>query len=278
MSERLSGTQRRERILDRVRRESFVSIAALSTEHGVSGVTIHRDLRILKDSGLVERFRGGARLPSGSAVTGVTDWSIRLRRNRVAKQQIAREAIRWIEDGSTVFIDASTTCLALAQQLQRQPPGSLTLVTNSPAIVHDLQLESTHLIVAPGEVHQNLAIIGGAWAVEFLRTLNFATSFVSAAGITLEQGLTTAQRGIADVLEAVLGVSHRRVALIDSSKFGKWALREIATPQAFDAVIVDDGLDGEVVAQYRSAGVNLVVAREQDMDKGAASASPAIVS
>lgn len=272
MTERLSGTQRRERILERVRREGFVSIGALSIEHGVSGVTIHRDLRALADTALVERFRGGARLPSGSSVTGVTDWSSRLRRNQAAKQQIAQEAIRWIEDGSTVFIDASTTCLALARQLERQPPQSLTLVTNSPAIVHDLHLDSTHLIVVPGEVHQNLAIIGGAWTVEFLRTLNFATTFVSAAGITLEQGLTTAQRGIADVLEAVLGESRRRVALIDSSKFGKSALRKIAPPQSFDAVIVDAALDDEIAAEYRSAGVNLVVAPDQEMDRRAAPA------
>jgi DeoR family fructose operon transcriptional repressor len=165
-----------------------------------------------------------------------------------------------IEDGSTIFVDSSTTCLMLARHLERHPPRSLTLVTNSPAIALELQAQSVHVIVTPGEVDQTLRMIGGRWAAEFLAGLNIETAFFSAGGVTLEHGLTTTRRTLADTLHAACASSKRTAALIDSSKFGLSALLSIARLEDLDAVIVDDALPLEAVAAYEAAGVNLIVA------------------
>jgi DeoR/GlpR family transcriptional regulator of sugar metabolism len=129
-------------------------------------------------------------------------------------------------------------------------------------VAAEFEHDGVHLIVAPGEVDQNMRLIGGRWTVEFLRQLNFATSFISAAGITPERGLSTAQRNIADVLGAVQEVSRRTVALLDSSKFGTESLLTAARAQDLDAVIVDDGLPRAELTRFRDAGVNLVLAAE----------------
>ena len=50
------------------------------------------------------------------------------------KDAIALRARELVEDGSTIFVDASSTGLALARALELRPPTELTLVTNSPAI------------------------------------------------------------------------------------------------------------------------------------------------
>ena len=161
--------------------------------------------------GLIERVHGGARPPgSGPRELRVaTDWTKRLKQGLAAKQAIAARAAEFVEDGSTIFVDSSTTCLVLARHLERHPPRALTLVTNSPAIALELQAQSIHVVVTPGEVDQTLRMIGGRWAAEFLAGLNIETAFVSAGGVTLEQGLTTTRRALADTLNAASASSTK---------------------------------------------------------------------
>ena len=235
-------------------------MAELAREYGVSPITVHRDLERLAGEGLVERVHGGARVIGSDGPTIATDWTERLGQAGAAKEEIAAHASGWIEDGSTIFVDSSTTCLALARRLERRPPTALTLVTNSPAIALDLHADSVHVIVTPGEVDQNLRMIGGRWAVEFLAQLNFDVAFISAAGLSLDKGLTTSRRALADTLNAARAVSVRTVGLIDSSKFGRSSLLSIVAGQDLDAVVVDDGLPEETTDRYARAGVNIVSA------------------
>ncbi len=250
---------RRTKILERIQREGSASVAELAREFSVSLITVHRDLDALARDGLVDRVHGGAR-PARRLEQVETDWAKRRRLASEAKELVAGRALECVEDGSTIFVDSSTTALALARQLERRPPRSLTLVTNSPAIAVELHAEPVHVIVTPGEVDQTLRSIGGRWTVEFLAGLNFDASFVSAAGVTLEHGLTTTRPALADALAAALRASARTFGLIDSSKFGRSSLLPIVRAEELDALVVDDGLPTETLAAYRRAGVNVVVA------------------
>jgi len=257
----MRGTLRRSSIMDRIRRDGAAAVGELARDLDVSPATIHRDLRMLAEEGLVERVHGGARLSDNERATR-TAWASRRSRNAAAKAQIAQRALEWIEDDSTVFMDASTTCAALATALAASRVRSLTLVTNSPAIAAEFDHEGVHLIVAPGEVDQNLRMVGGRWTVEFLGQLNFATSFISAIGITPDVGLSTAQRNISDVLRAVLGASARTVALVDSSKYGLQSLLPVMGVDELDAVIIDGDLPDEHRGALRDAGARLEIAGE----------------
>jgi DeoR family fructose operon transcriptional repressor len=261
---------RRASILERIQRDGGASIAELARDYGVSQITVHRDLERLARDGLIERVHGGARPPgSGPRKLRVpTDWAKRLEHALSEKEAIAVRAARFIEDGSTIFLDSSTTCLVLARYLERHPPRALTLVTNSPAIAVELHAQSIHMVVTPGEVDQTLRMIGGRWAAEFLAGLNMETAFLSAGGVTLDNGLTTTRRALADTLKAASASSAKTVGLIDSSKFGLSALLSIARPDELDALVVDSGLPRETIDAYEAAGVNLVLA---DGRKAAAS-------
>ena len=250
---------RRARILEQIQRDGGASVSELARAYGVSPITVHRDLESLAREGLVERIRGGAR-PSGAGVRiqVATDWTKRQRQAAAEKRAIAAHAAEYIEDGSTIFVDSSTTCLALARHLERHPPRALTLVTNSPAIAVELHAQSIHVIVTPGEVDQTLRMIGGRWTADFLAEVNLETAFISAAGVTLEHGLTSTRRALVDALQAASASSAKTIGLIDSSKFGLSALLTIARAEELDALVVDDGLAEETFDDYRRAGVNLV--------------------
>ena len=196
---------RRARILERVQRDGGASLAELASEHAVSPVTVHRDLELLSGEGLLERVRGGARSLPDTRPRIETAWSARVREAAYEKDSIAMRARELVEDGSTIFVDASSTGLALARALELRPPTELTLVTNSPAIALGLTADTIHVIVPPGELNQHMRVLTGRWTVDFLVELNISIAFISAAGITLEHGLTTSRSALADTLNAAAG-------------------------------------------------------------------------
>jgi DeoR/GlpR family transcriptional regulator of sugar metabolism len=256
---------RRAQILERIQRDGGVSVADLARDHAVSQVTVHRDLEQLAREGLVERVHGGARVlrpaPGGTLPLIATAWHQRVEQASAAKAAIAMHAAAMVAAGSTIFLDASSTTLALARRLMEEPPNELTLVTNSPAIAYEVSAEPMHVVVCPGELDQHMRMIAGRWTVEFIGDLNFDTAFVSAAGLTIDAGLTTSRRPLADVVNAASAAAGRTVGLIDASKFGRASLVSIAAAPEFDVIVTDDGLEGSVAEEYRAAGVRLEIAK-----------------
>jgi DeoR family fructose operon transcriptional repressor len=257
---------RRAQILQRIQRDGGVSVADLVRDLAVSAVTVHRDLEELAREGLVERVHGGARalVPGMSAPTIPTAWTQRADQAGAAKAAIAAHAARYVGHGATIFLDASSTALALARRLMDDPPNELTLVTNSPAIAYELQADAIHIVVTPGELDQHMRMIAGRWTVEFLAQLNFAVAFVSAAGVSLDQGLTTARRPLADVVNAARASAARSIGMIDATKFGRSSLMSIARAQELDAIVTDAELPPDVANEYRAAGVRLEIANPQE--------------
>src|SRR5207245_2338779 len=94
---------------------------------------------------------------------------------------------------------------ASISQLAREysiSPVTVTVVTNSPAIAYELHESNIHLVVTPGEVDQVMRLISGGWTEDFLSRLHFQAAFVSAAGLSLERGLTTTRQSLAGTLRA----------------------------------------------------------------------------
>jgi DeoR/GlpR family transcriptional regulator of sugar metabolism len=252
---------RRAQILERIQRDGGVSVAELARDHAVSAITVHRDLEQLAREGLVERVHGGARAIRGLGTLPLiaTAWTQRVEQAANAKMAIAGAAAAMVAPGSTIFIDASSTGLALARRLMEDPPNELTLVTNSPAIAYEVIAEPMHVVVCPGELDQHMRMIAGRWTVEFIGDLNFDTAFVSAAGLTLDAGLTTSRRPLADVVNAARAAAGRTIGLIDSTKVGRSSLVSIAPAEELDVIVSDDGLEEDIVEQYRAAGVRLEI-------------------
>jgi DeoR/GlpR family transcriptional regulator of sugar metabolism len=245
---------RRAQILQRIKEDGSVTIGQLARLHDISNMTAHRDLEQLAREGLVERVRGGARALARPSLHP-TAWEHRIAQAQAAKAAIAARASELVTSGSTIFLDASSTAFALARALAGAPPYELTLVTNSPMIAAGLRADTIHVVACPGELDQQTRALTGRWTVDFIRRLNFDTAFVSAAGITLDAGLTTSRAPLADVLNAARDSAARTVGLVDSSKFGRASLVSIAAASDLDLIVTDDGLPLEVADEFRAAGV-----------------------
>ena len=248
----LPASLRRAQILEQIQARGGATVAELARDHAVSTMTAHRDLEQLAREGLVERVRGGARAlaPEAGPHAHPTAWDHRVGVASAAKRAIAEEAATLIVPGSTVFLDASSSALALARRLTEDPPYELTLVTNSPMIAAEVRAEQLHVVVCPGELDQHTRTVAGRWTLEFLRGLRLDTAFVSAAGITLEAGLTTS-RGVARrrVQRRARRVrAHRRAGRRDEVR--PRVARVDRRRARAGPVITDDGLDPAVAAAF----------------------------
>src|SRR5580698_11156299 len=104
-------TQRRHAILSEVRKASVVSAEDLAGMFGVSVETIRRDLRGMRDAGLLERVYGGALSVQSTEGTFAARSTLHSER----KQAIARLAATLIEPEDTIVIDVGTTALEVAR-------------------------------------------------------------------------------------------------------------------------------------------------------------------
>jgi len=108
--------ERRHEILRQLSQNGRVSVAELSRHFGVSEVTIRSDLQALAEGNLVVRTHGGA-VP---ATRGLYDLSLAARRQRQVQEKgrIGQAGAALIADGDAIFLDSSSTALAIAARLK----------------------------------------------------------------------------------------------------------------------------------------------------------------
>ena len=114
------AAQRRDYLLEALRRDGKVVAKDVAADLGLSEDSVRRDLRELAAEGLCQRVYGGA-MPASPAVHSVA-----------GNQEVAAAAVRLIRPRGTVILDGGTTALALARAL---PPGlACTVITHSPTV------------------------------------------------------------------------------------------------------------------------------------------------
>jgi DeoR family fructose operon transcriptional repressor len=161
-----SAPRRRDEILRRMRSAGYVSAPDLSADLSVSGRTVRRDLQKLADLGLVELVYGGALAPGG--VTPGSPFGARSQAQSSQKRAIADRALRFVEAGATIGVDAGTTTLELARMLP--PDGDVTVVTHSLPAMGALRERSGATLIGLGGLHHpsTQAFIGIAERVVLL--------------------------------------------------------------------------------------------------------------
>jgi len=246
---------RRDEIRARVAERGYVRIDELAAEHGVSPMTIHRDLDDLQSSGWLRKVRGGATAVPSSMHHG--DVGHRLETMAKEKRGLARAALAHIRPGDSVMIDESTTGLALAELLPERAP--ITVISHFLALINLLR----------GQPGLDLISLGGAYYPAYdaflgLRTVDAVSSLRSSVLVSSTTAVTRghcyhqSQETVA-VKRALMAASDKRLLLVDHSKFAKQGLHRLGPLTDFDVVIVDDGIEQALVQRMRQDGVTVEV-------------------
>lgn len=251
-----SSDMRREWIVAQVVAHGNVSIEEIAGHHGVSRMTIHRDLDQLHEQGALRKVRGGASAQPSS----VFESDVRFRRERQlgAKTQMCSLALDEVVRGDSIMIDDATSVLPLIQMIHKK--DDLTILTNFRLLFEEIiSLKVARLIGIGGEYHGRYASFTGPASVDQVRSYSADLYITSSTAISGGHSFHPDVEILA-VKKAMFNSSKRRVLLADHTKFGANALNHFADLSSFDLVVVDGEVDGEIVESLRSRGVRIEIA------------------
>ena len=253
----LLAPERRSEILSLVRRNKSVLVKDLCARFGVTGETIRKDLSILEQEGALIKTYGGAYIQDG--VKNEIDASIRETLWAESKSAIGAACAALIGAGDTLFLDESTTCLAVARRLLELE--SLTVVTNSLKTASLLSSSGRgKLVLSGGELdRKNQCLVGGA-AEDSLSAYYADKCFVSCRGADRAAGITDGSAAGGRIRSLMFRHAKERFLVLDHTKLDKTHFYHICDFSAVDGVVVDY-LPNDVWREFfRSRGIRVTEA------------------
>jgi DeoR/GlpR family transcriptional regulator of sugar metabolism len=229
----------------------------LARELGVSEDTIRRDLREMAARGECVRVYGGA-LPTGPGNTTLAE---RARKDSVAKNSLAARALRLLFDGAVIFLDASSTNLALAKALAMDM--QLTCITNAPQIAACIvEHPNCQLIVIGGLIDPVIGASVGAQALREAGNFRPDICFLGACAVDAATGVTAFHTEDAVFKRAVMASGPKTVVMVTSDKLGRAAPYRVAGLDQIGMIFVEDDAPETALTGLLKAGAIIVRADE----------------
>ncbi|WP_031548044.1 DeoR/GlpR family DNA-binding transcription regulator [Salinicoccus luteus] len=253
---KMFASERRNEILHYLQEKQRITVKDLAKRIGVSEATLRSDLTKMETEGLLTRTHGGAVL--NDYTDGEMSFSAREKKNRKEKNQIAREAYRFIEEKQCILLDASSTALELARYLKHQPI-KLTVVTSG--IQSALELKENPditVILIGGVVTPGSSSIEGKLGLDILDYVNIDMMFTSASGFSIEKGLTDFNLYEVELKKEMVNHSREVVAIIDSSKIGTNSSAVFANVNQINTLITDKPIEEKISNELVRYNITMV--------------------
>ena len=231
-------SDRQREILELTEAQGFVTIDQLSSLFEVSAQTVRRDIIALDQSGLLQRFHGGAG-------TKASNEALRLGHERKAamdideKRAIAEHTAGLVPDEAALFVDVGTTMEAAARALNERQ--GLTVFTNSLRVALHFDYERHGVHVLGGQVRGRDGSLTGETAALALSELSLDFALIGCSGIEAERRVMDFDPGKVAIKKTAMRVAAQSFLLATRAKFQLRARYEIARLDDFAAVI--SGLD-----------------------------------
>ncbi len=254
--------ERWEKIIDLVEEHDGASVEEIARALDISAPTVRRDLARIQQRGLIDRTRGGAAPSSGSRL-GLTLAESR-RVNPAEKELIGRVAAELIENGDCVMIDGGFTTYQLARHIQA---SDVKIITNSFDVAQAVAgRKDLALVLLGGELLPVSGTTVGPATEKQVLELSANRAFLGANAISLEEGLSADRQLTAQTKKAMISNSRELVVVADHSKLGRSAIYRVAAIEAVSTLVTDDKADESILDEFRSAGVEVIVASGQNAD------------
>ncbi len=251
--------ERRERLLELVRRSGFAALPDLAHELAVSESTVRRDLDVLEENGVAQRTHGGVFYTGPSPK--LPHFDNRQSAQREKKVDIATRAAELIEDGDTVLLDGGSTTYDLAQLLVGR---QLQVVTNSlPVATLFASTDAVDLVFIGGYVHGRTGVTLGPYANDMLASLNVRRAVLSVAGVN-DKGYYNSNLLLVETERAMMRSADEVMVVADSTKFGRTSLAHLCGLGEIDTLVVDNEITEEWRSRIIAAGVQLAIAGATD--------------
>jgi DeoR/GlpR family transcriptional regulator of sugar metabolism len=258
MLSEMLAEERRFQIREILTTQRTVSALELCDRLKVTAATIRRDLATLEQEGVLVRSHGGA-VSRMSSTNFQPTYEALLRSENEEKRQIARAAEQFVLDGDTIFLEGSTTVFELARRLVHRHP--LTVVTNSPTIVCELQRSAGVTVMCTGgDLQKDTFYLSGEWAQRALSEIRLDKAILGVSAIDPAYGVSTAHHAEAQITRMVSKAAKTRIALADHTKFGRQRFAFVGPVTDIDILITDSGTNPKFIEELRDARLQVIVA------------------
>ena len=230
------SAERKLKIAEIVTKNGGTKTSELSNIFNVSEMTVLRDLALLEKQGILKRVYGGAVLARDAS--GEISSMFREKIHTFEKNIIAQKAVQFIKEGDSIFLDASTTSLALAKRLYAKK--NVIVVTNGLDVINEIRKNDYIKLICPGGEFRSVTMsFVGNVAEEFLKNFYTDKAFISSAGISIKAGATEPNILQASIKKIMIENSNQNILLIDWSKFDKITLNKVCPLEDINTIITD---------------------------------------
>jgi DeoR/GlpR family transcriptional regulator of sugar metabolism len=250
--------ERRKKIIELLNQQKSVMVPELSLLFGVTEETIRRDLEKLEQNGILVRTYGGATLVEESFHEAPVEERQSI--NYDGKERIGRKAAGLINDGDTIFLDASTSALQVAKSIKDRK--GITVITNSEKVIIELSKSEGINVISTGGILRKKSMSYVGKIAEYNITNNYYArkAFVSCHGFTLNRGLTDSNEQEADIKKAVMNCCDEVIFLCDRSKFGKLGFSVLASLDEINCLVTDQAPEQEWTTELDRQSVQTIIA------------------
>lgn len=258
----LVGTRRHE-IMKLLDLKQQVTINELSDKFNVSAMTIRRDLDLLESEGKIQRSHGGA--VKVKRYMGA-NYEQRSNENPLEKAAIAKEAVKHIQDGMSIILDAGTTTAAMVYELERF--RNLKVITRDLHIALLLSNEerfgSMDVYCTGGRISKWAYSMDGIYAERMIESITVDIAFMTCEAVSHEKGAMAWSPVLVGARQMSMKAANTRILLADASKFSYTSLAIFSGLEAFDEIITDDRLDEHEISIFQNSGYALNVVSKQE--------------
>ncbi len=236
------AVERRQGIIEKLQETGSVVVSELSQMFLVSEETIRRDLTKMEQEGILKKTYGGAFINRGMHLT--VPVNLREHTYIKGKDVIGALAAEMVQTGDTIFLDASTTAIHIADRILDKK--NLIVITNNLRVAETLAASTAiKTICTGGTLRQaGLSMVGKA-SESAIASFFADKAFLSCAGLDLTRGITDANEKEAEIRKIMMRQANVSVLVADATKFGKTSFVRMAEFKDFQYLITDKELDLE---------------------------------
>lgn len=249
--------RRQEEILNELNEKGYVNVVDLCETHNVSTVTIRKDLNFLENEKLLHRTHGGASKQPIYAFD--RDVNVKEELQVKQKKQIAKEALKYINNNDYIILGSGSTIHYLARIITSFQ--KLTVLT--PSLMASLELckdKNINTIQLGGDIRNSATSVVGPIAEATLSQFSCNKLFLGTDGLHLDFGLSTSNAMEAHLNQTMINVAEKVIVLADSTKMNIRGFGKICSLDKIDVLITDEGIDNETKVKLEEMGIDVVVA------------------
>lgn len=250
--------ERQEAILNLLARDGKVRVKDLSEMFKVTEDCIRKDLGALEKQGKLKRTYGGAVVRRENL--HMLEVSKHRNTDVEAKRRIAQAAVRLIHEKDMVFLDISTSNLAIAELLVKTD-REMTVVTNMIDILVVLARNpKIRLVFAGGKINKSRDGFWGGMTLDFISKLKPDIAFVGAVGVDVKEN-SVSTYDIEDGINkaAIVRVAKRAYVVAEARKLSNDGNYNYTSLDTLSGLITDSKPAEDICEAAEDYGVEIIL-------------------